>query len=549
MTARDPNLQSVELPPMGILAALGSFSYVFWIAGGMELVERAAYTGVRVVSTLYAKAPVADGGLGVDLATFGNLFAVWALIQSLLPIFTGVWTDRWGCRRTIFASTVLKLLGYVVMALWHSYAGFCVGAIILAVGTAIFKPALQGTLARTTTTRNSAVGWGIFYQTVNIGGFIGPIVGGALRETSWSYVFWGCALMISVNFALLFTYHDPRYVTGTESTPTAPAGGARYARRPVGSLWRISLRELLRPVVISYLLIFSGFWFMLMALFDVLPAYVEDWVDTRDIVGIFSTTGVIESGFWRRLLITDESGSQIKPEGIMNVNTFAIMLTCFLVTGLARRLPATTTMIAGTLLASLAMMICGHALAGLAVIVGVLFFSLGEMLASPKFIEFIANIAPADKKAMYLGFTQIPVAIGWTLEGKLGPTLYSLYSAKDTLARHWLLDGLRTNDLPTPEVNTLQALATSVAPTADQLDTWFRSDPERLVSALPQGTAFDWAVRLGSIPAETLETTLLEQYYAPTVWWVCASVGAASAIGIWLYGRFILKPAAEQRSL
>ena len=31
---------------------------------------------------------------------------------------------------------------------------------------------------------------------------------------------------------------------------------------------------------------------------------------------------------------------------------------------------------------------------------------------------------PADKKAMYLGFSQIPVAIGWTLEGKLGPSLY-----------------------------------------------------------------------------------------------------------------------------
>jgi len=35
-------------------------------------------------------------------------------------------------------------------------------------------PGIQGTLVKATTRANSSMVWGIFYQTVNIGGFLGP---------------------------------------------------------------------------------------------------------------------------------------------------------------------------------------------------------------------------------------------------------------------------------------------------------------------------------------------------------------------------------------
>ena len=68
-------------------------------------------------------------------------------------------------------------------------------------------------------------------------------------------------------------------------------------------------------------------------------------------------------------------------------------------------------------------------------VVAMVVFSVGEMLASPKFSEFLGNIAPPDKKAMWIGFSQAPILIGWTIEGKLGPQLYHLFSSKDVLAR------------------------------------------------------------------------------------------------------------------
>src|SRR5436190_15116701 len=135
-----------DVKQLGLLDSIGSLSYVFWIVGAMEMVERLAYYGVRAVATLYATLAVSEGGLGVTMATYGWLMLCWNLTQSLIPIFTGGLSDRYGYKQTIFASTVIKSLGYLVMAWFHSYWGFFAGAMLLAAGTAIFKPGLQGTL-------------------------------------------------------------------------------------------------------------------------------------------------------------------------------------------------------------------------------------------------------------------------------------------------------------------------------------------------------------------------------------------------------------------
>ena len=46
----------------------------------------------------------------------------------------------------------------------------------LAFGTAIFKPGVQGLIANQMPQQAASLGWGMFYQMVNIGGFIGPLV-------------------------------------------------------------------------------------------------------------------------------------------------------------------------------------------------------------------------------------------------------------------------------------------------------------------------------------------------------------------------------------
>ena len=499
-----------DVKQLGLWAAIGSLSYVFWVVGGMEMIERLAFYGVRAVATLYATRPLSTGGLGVTMATFGWLLLCWNLVQSLIPVFTGGLSDRYGYKQTIFASTIIKALGYLVMAWFHSYWGFFAGAMLLATGTAIFKPGVQGTLIKATNRRNSSMAWGIFYQTVNIGGWIGPLIALQMRLLDWKYVFYINAAVICCNFLLLLTYREP----GKEER-LARQQRLREGQEKQGSLVLEALAELKKPHLALYLIIFSVWWLMFPMLWDVLPKYIEDWVDTAPMVKfIFGADGT-QSHVWKFLLGMDEDGRTIQPEGIVNINAGMIMLTCFVFAGLGAKLRATTSMLVGTVLVVIALALFGATnLIGFAVL-AMIIFSVGEMLASPKFSEFLGNIAPPDKKAMWIGFSQVPILIGWTIEGKLGPQLYHIFSAKDEFARQMLVArGL------TPEQY---------------------SEP-----ALPIGEAFKKLVQVTGDSPEHLTQVLYQTHHVGLTWYVFAAIGVASAVMIYFYGQWILKLAKRE---
>ena len=326
-----------EVKQLGLIAAITSLSYVFWVVGGMEMIERLAYYGVKAVAVLYAKDPISKGGLGVTMTEFGSILMIWALIQSVLPVFTGGLSDRYGYKETIATSTVVKIIGYLTMAMFPTYGGFFAGAMLLATGTAIFKPGIQGTLVKSTTRGNSSMAWGIFYQTVNIGGFLGPLLAGLMRKMEWSYVFLACAAIISLNFLMLFMYQEPGKQERLDRAAAEKAGGVERA-----SFVAESLHELRKPHVWVYLLIFSGFWFMFNALFDVLPAHIEEWVDTREIVQSLFGGKPVENAFVKFFVVMNAEGTEIQPEGMLNLNAGLIMLTCFGFAWLSGLMRATT---------------------------------------------------------------------------------------------------------------------------------------------------------------------------------------------------------------
>ena len=499
-----------DVKQLGLWAAIASLSYVFWVVGGMEMIERLAFYGVRAVATLYATRPASEGGLGVTMATFGTLLACWNLTQSLIPVFTGGMSDRYGYKQTIFASTVIKSLGYLVMAWFPTYWGFFAGAMLLATGTAIFKPGVQGTLIKATNRRNSSMAWGIFYQTVNIGGWIGPLIALQMRLLAWKYVFYINAAVICCNFLLLLTYKEP----GKEER-LARQQRFREGTEKQRNLALEALAELKKPHLALYLGIFSVWWLMFPMLWDVLPKYIEDWVDTAPMVSFLFGADGTQSGFWRFFLGMDAGGRTIQPEGIVNINAGMIMLTCFLFAGLSAKMRATSSMLVGTALIVVALSLFGATnLIGFAV-AAMIIFSVGEMLASPKFSEFLGNIAPPDKKAMWIGFSQAPILIGWTIEGKLGPQLYHIFSAKDEFARQMLVQ----RGMPASQVTE---------------------------QALPIGDAFKRLVEFTHETPGSLTQALYQSHHVGVTWYVFAVIGVASAVMIYLYGRWILRLARNE---
>lgn len=489
-----------DVEQLGIWAGLASLSYVFWICGGMEMIERFAYYGVRNNMALYATAPVSAGGLGITATQLGDIFLVWALVQTWVPVVTGGLSDRFGYKETIFAATLFKIAGYIVMAVFVKYWGFMIGAILVAFGTAIFKPGIQGTIVKSTSRANSSIAWGVFYQTVNIGGYFGTLIAIQMRQLSWDTMFYVNAGMIIINLILLMVYKEPDKEERLSRRAKIKSGEIVEP-----SLWKEAINEFKRPILIYYLILFSGFWFMLYSFFDVLPLHIRDWVDTSAIITtLFGPEGTQNPVAHFMMGLTDD-GKAINPAGLFNLNAFIIMCSCFAVAGVSARMKAVNSMAIGTIFIAAGLIMVGGLSAAWLVVAAIVVFSVGEMLAGPKSSEYLGNIAPPDKKAMYLGFTQAPIGIGWSLEGKLGPMWYDQWSSKETFSRQLLSEsGMGQNSL----------------------------------NAIPNGEAFDHLLNFTGQTANEATALLYQSHNIGQLWYVMATIGVISAFGLYVYGRW-----------
>ena len=311
---------------------------------------------------------------------------------------------------------------------------------------------------------------------------------------------------------MLLTYQEPGKQERLERRAEVKAGRVRET-----SLWRESLQELKKPHLHYYLLIFSLWWFMFPMLWDVLPKYVEDWVDTGEIVRSLFGTGGTRSNLMHFLLGMKENGLKIEPEGIVNINSGAIMLTCFIIAGLSAKMRATNSLLLGTLLVVAALTLFGLFNLAWLCVAAMLVFSLGEMLASLKYSEFLGNIAPADKKAMWIGFSQGPMLIGATIEGKVGPQLYHIWSDKDVFARDMLMN-----------------------------NGW--TPAQVAIDALPPGEAFKKLVETTGKSPEELTRLLYSTHHVGSTWCFFACIGLLAAALIWAYGRWVRRLAERQTS-
>jgi MFS family permease len=396
-----------------------SMSRPFWMVNIMEMFERLAYYGVRVVIPIYVAQADEIGGLHFSQADKGVIFLWWALFQSLTPMISGGFADRYGYKKTIAASIVIKIAGYLLMATQTEFYPFLMGCCTLALGTAIFKPGVQATMCSSLTKKNSSVGWGTFYMLVNIGAFLGPPLAHFLYGISWPAVFYGCAAIVSLNFLMLFTYKDP------------PAGG-----KQTGDVFKVfveTIRTFFNLRLIIFIFIMSGFWLMFMQLFDMLPNFIVDWVDSSRMV---ADLGIPDFMLQRNSM----RGAQITQEWLINANAGLIILAVVYINFLVSRMRRVHSMFIGISIASVGLIAAGFTTGGYYCLLGILIFSVGEMLSSPKMNEYLGVIAPEGKKGLYMGYANIPQGIGWGLGSWFAGQVYGEMGDKANLAIRYLAD-------------------------------------------------------------------------------------------------------------
>jgi len=92
--------------------------------------------------------------------------------------------------------------------------------------------------------------------------------------------------------------------------------------------------------------------------------------------------------------------------------------------------------------------------------------------------EYLGVIAPADKKALYMGYASIPYAFGWGYGSFLGGQLYARTGEKAVLALRYLSEVLKVHDLP-DRSHAFAALTGRLGQTPAQVTRllWAKYDP------------------------------------------------------------------------
>lgn len=194
----------------GFFGTVASYPSSFWIANTMEIFERMAWYGWFTVMAVYVTGSVATGGLGFSEETRGALQGIVPCILYLLPVLTGALADRYGYKKMFIIAFLVMIIAYYSLGQFHTLPTFFMAFLFVAIGAAIFKPVVVGTVAHVTDASNSATAFGIFYMMVNIGGFVGPIIAGVVRGWGWKWVFTACSTWAAVNLLIvLFLYKEP----------------------------------------------------------------------------------------------------------------------------------------------------------------------------------------------------------------------------------------------------------------------------------------------------------------------------------------------------
>ena len=500
----------------------------------IEMMERLAYNSVRVVAPIYIMQADNVGGLHLTAAAKGTLYAWWAVVQCFLPIITGGFADRYGYKKMMVISVATMSLGYLLMAFLRdlssldalaaslnfegvngNYLGFLAGITVFSTGSALFKPGIQGALSHTLPKEKSSLGWGVFYWVVNIGALIGhyiPVVflseafmpdalGVANSVGRWRLVFIISAAMILVNFLPLLFFKD------------TPSGAAKNIG--VGRVLINAIKDIFQPRLLTWILIMSGFWLMMFQLWDLQPNFLEDWVSSANVAA--TANSILPESISKYFVETLPDGTLRIPQAVLiSANATFIILGVVGVSWITRKMRTLDAMIFGMAMATIGVVVAGYTQNAWFFLLGVLFFSLGEMFTGPKKSQYLSEIAPNDKKGVYLAYINIPVGVGIFAGAKLAGLIYGNVGEKATLALRYIAEqkGIEWR----PFFDNVSTLEQTLGITRNE--------------AMP---ALEKMLNISSQEA----TTLLWNTYSPnlTVWLPFAAIGVVSAIALIIFAQ------------
>jgi len=377
-----------------------------------SFIEGLCYFGTLTVMTKFLSENVALG----DVAA-GGLVAVFSGGITGSMFLLGELSDRWGLRKALLFAVMFMLCGRVVLALGETlhlapqpwgplHLMTLAGMALIIIGYGAFQPALYCAVKQYTDGRTAAMGYALIYALQNLGSFASGLLSPPLRHLSEralppngiSGVLWVYAALTAVCGAAVLIGLRRSAADEEAALAAAVARTLGAARKEVSSendaaLGRPSLAARIRRWLSEHPLSDGKFSFFIFIVVPVQTLFAHAWLTfPLYIERAYRATPWVSRNF----------------EFFSNLNPLLIFLMTPIVAALTPRANVYRMLIIGTAVMATPTFLLALGPHPLSLIAASVLTSIGEALWQPRFLQFIAEMAPPGKTGLYMGVGQFP---------------------------------------------------------------------------------------------------------------------------------------------
>jgi len=387
------------------------------------LIEGLTYFGVVGLLAIFF-----NDYIGLNDINAGQMVGVLTAGITLSMLFLGATVDLLGPRRALLISLGCMLVGRILLTispevsvargLWTTpHIVAMLGILGIVLGYGIYQPGCYAAVRFFTSEKNSAMGYAMLYALMNLGGFLPGLISPPIRKGfGIPGVFWVYVALTVAGMAVIAIFLTKRAVSsvmeqsGRESYHSSTDENKKSAKEQILYYLRnFPIRD-------------GRFIFFIFILIPVQTLFAHNWLTMPQYCNR-AFTGLVSDNY----------------EFFVNFSPLLIFVLTPIVTAFSSSRDTYTMMIAGTLVMAAPTFLLAFGPNIYTLFTYLIITTIGEAMWSPRFLQWIAEVAPKDMTGIYMGIGQFP----WFLT----KVITSLYSG-------WFLSQYCPPGVPPSETHT-----------------------------------------------------------------------------------------------
>ncbi|KUG26110.1 di-/tripeptide transporter [hydrocarbon metagenome] len=373
------------------------------------VIEGMTYFGVvgllAIFFNQYVELDDIDAGRMVGVLTAGITIAM---------LFLGATVDWIGLRKSLLIALSLMLVGRILLTispevglpgLWNSsHTIAMLGILGIILGYGIYQPAAYAGVKKLTTPKTAAMGYAMLYALMNLGGFLPGLISPPIRKAfEITGVYWFMTLFTVVGIAIVYFVITKKAMNEAVAKIKEEAGVTAEEAEGEDELSSMTTKEKLYYYYKNFPLRDLRFLFFIFILIPVQTLFAHNWL-TLPLYTSRAFDGFVQDNF----------------EFFVNLNPILIFILAPMVTALTSKKNTYHMMIIGTFVMAFPTFILALGPSIETLMAYLIIMTLGEAMWQPRFLQWVAEIAPKNMTGIYMGIGQFP----WFLT-KIVTSLYS----------------------------------------------------------------------------------------------------------------------------